>query len=120
MNKRIPAQDRPAATSRPAPDRTALGPVAPAPIEVGGGSAIVLMGTLGSDASGLTSMRARLGSVDAPLGAAGVRTPSGRRLWWAQVPLPAGTPAGTATIALTGAGPDGEVELPLGEVEIGP
>lgn len=98
---------------------TTLGPIAPGPIEVGGGSAIVLGGTLGPDASGLRELRVRLGADEAPLGAAGVKTPSGRRLWWAIVPLAASTPSGSVPVSLLGDGPDGEVELPLGEVEVG-
>ncbi len=98
---------------------TLLGPLAPSPIAVGGGSAIVLSGTIGADASALTDLRARLGAAEAPLGAAGVRTPSGRRLWSAVVPLPASMPSGPAPIALIGTGPEGELELPLGEVEVG-
>lgn len=98
---------------------TLLGPLAPSPIAVGGGSAIALTGTIGADASGLTGLRARLGAAEAPLGAAGIRTPSGRRMWSAVVPLPPVTVAGRAPISLLGSGPDGEVELPLGEVEIG-
>ena len=80
----------------------------------------MLSGTLGADAAGLSDLRVRLGSAAAPLGAAGIRTPSGRRLWWAVVPLPATTPPGHAPISLLGSGPDGEVELPLGAAEIGP
>lgn len=115
MNARIPGHDEPA----PELAATALGPIAPDPIEVGGGSAIVLAGTLGADASGLRDLRVRLGSTELRLGAAGVRTPSGRRLWWATVPLPTSTPAGPAPVSLVGRGPDGAVELPLGAVEIG-
>ncbi|MCB0864949.1 MAG: glycosyltransferase [Solirubrobacterales bacterium] len=99
--------------------RTTLGPIAPSPIEVGGGSAVVLMGELGADASGLTDLRVRLGEVEAPLGAAGVRTPSGRRMWWATMPLPVGGGAGEALVALVGSGPEGPVEIALGEVTIG-
>lgn len=79
----------------------------------------MLSGSLGADASGLTGLRVRLGVTESPLGGAGVRTPSGRRLWWAVLPLPATTPSGAAPVSLIGAGPDGEVELALGEVEIG-
>lgn len=99
--------------------RTTLGPIAPSPLGVGGGSAVVLGGELGADASGLTRLRARLGEVEAPLGAAGIRTPSGRRLWWVTVPLPAGTATGEARVALVGSGPDGDVELDLGGATIG-
>lgn len=98
---------------------TALGPVAPGPVQVGAGSAIVLSGTLGTDASGLRSLRARLGPIEAALDATGVRTPSGRRLWWATLPLTAGMPTGRAPVSLLGRGPDGEVEIGLGEIEIG-
>jgi len=120
MSARTSAQNRAGTRPPTTLGRTALGQVAPAPIEVGGGSAIVLSGALGADASGLRGMRVRLGAIEAPLGAAGVRTPSGRRLWWAVVPLPARTAAGAATVALVGSGPEGEVELSLGELEFGP
>lgn len=100
--------------------KSTLGPSAPAPIEVGGGSALILSGDLGADASGLASLRVRLGASQEPLGASGIRIPSGRRLWWAVMPLAKGTPTGPATVALVGDGPSGEVELPLGETAIGP
>ena len=77
------------------------------------------MGELGADAAGLQDLRARVGASEAPLGAAGVRTPSGRRMWWAVVPLPAGVEPGAAPVALSGRGPGGEVELQLGEVTVG-
>ena len=120
---RIDSQDRHAGGTPGHPAHglgaSTLGPVAPSPIEVGRGSAMTLQGALGADASGLSRLRVRLGGAESDVGAAGVRTPSGRRLWWATVPLPPDTPTGPAAVSLVGDGPDGEVTLTLGEVAIG-
>jgi glycosyltransferase involved in cell wall biosynthesis len=97
---------------QPAPGGAALDALAPGPIGVGGGTALVLEGTqrepLGRGA------RLRVGGLGRTLDASGVHGADGLR-WWAVLPVPAGT-SGEAAVELL----EGEATLELGTTTFAP
>lgn len=89
----------------------ALDPIAPAPIAVGAGTAVVLEGTQREPLPGAARIRA--GTAERALEGSGARGAAGLR-WWTVLPLPAGE--GEEPIELLG--PGGERKH-LGSLELG-
>lgn len=91
----------------------------PATLEVGGGTALRLDGSIQGALGPLRAVRVVVGEVEREVDGFGLaRSGDGPTiLWWAVVPLPASTPPGVAAVRLIAdlAG-GGSVELVLGEV----
>lgn len=102
--------------------RAILGPRAPDPIEVGGGTVLLLEGTIDPGPRAIGELRIRLGAIEREVDASGVRAAGSvagtPRRWWALVPIPAGTPSGPVSASLLASSDGDELELSLGEVEI--
>jgi glycosyltransferase involved in cell wall biosynthesis len=113
MSARTTDEDRDAAVAPRGEPAATLEPIAPDPIEVGGGTAVVVEGTL--DAShGPVDLR--LGAIERPVDAQGVEGDAEHGRWWSVVPIPAGTPAGMAELELIAGG--GVERIALGQVTL--
>lgn len=123
MNTRINEEDShldPAANRVDRHGLTArLGERAPDPIAIGGGTAILLEGTLDGGGFPLDGLRVRLGEIERDVDGFGVESErDGAGLWWSLVPIPASTAGGTRPLALLARGGGEEVVLGLGEIEL--
>ncbi len=105
MSPRIADEDREGHLPAPGPPAgVELDPIAPGPIAVGGGTAILLEGSHESVLP--PGARIRAGELERPLDASGARGEGGLR-WWAVLPIPAGALAGEAPIELLARGEEG-------------
>lgn len=101
--------------------RASVRALPPGPIEVGGGTALLIDGELDPAGLVVSAVRIRLGDLEQEVDAFGMPEPrsyAAGRLWWVVLVIPGSTRLGTQKLELVAETDRGRLELELGSLEL--